>query len=263
MDIYIDRAIELGRLIPLGAPDLSLPLGAHPFYAVSPGQARTEALALRAAVYCGVTDVLQFVASPWGDGPDAPTAPAAPGASAATDPTPDLRWVQLHDLLHAPLDALPQVAFDTDRLRTEPLGRDAARARGLTWRTGPDGQVAITLDPEASPRLLAGVRCESQQITLSVTTRTGRAPQGLLVSLDELTPDARTEALRLMSERHDALSELDALHALHPTLRLISRARNGHRERADAHTVQQAMARHRERADTELRTLLDALRQAG
>jgi hypothetical protein len=254
MDIYIDRVIELGRLLPLGAPDLSLPLGTHPFYVVTPGQAQAEALALRAAVYCGVTDVLQFVAAPWADAPD---------ATAAVDAAPDLRWVQLHDLLHAPLDALPQVAFDTERLRTEPLGRDAARARGLTWRTGPDGQVAISPDPEASPRLLAGVRCESQQLTLSVTTRTGRAPQGLQVSLDELTPDARTEALRLMSERHAALSELDALHALHPTLRLISRARHGHRERADAQTVQQAMARHRERADTELRSLLDALRQAG
>lgn len=249
MDIYIDRAIELGQLLPPGAPDLSLPLGSHPFYVVSPGQGQAEALNLRAAVYCGITDVLQFVASPWGE-------PVDPAAAA-----PGLRCVQLHQLLHAPLDALPEVSFDTERLRDAPLGRDAARARGLSWCAGPDGQVAITPDPEASPRLLAGVRCDSKQLTLSVTTRTGRAPQGLQVSLDELTPDARTEALRLMSERHAALSELDALHALHPTLRLISRARNGHRERASALTVQEAMERHRTRASTELQSLLASLRQ--
>src|SRR3989344_5856540 len=63
MDIYIDRTIEFGQLLPPGAPDLTLELGQHPFHLALPERpGESMAVRLRAATYCGVTDVLQFIA---------------------------------------------------------------------------------------------------------------------------------------------------------------------------------------------------------
>ncbi len=63
MDIYIDRTIEFGQLLPPGQPDLTLDLGQHPFHLALPERpGESMAVRLRAATYCGVTDVLQFIA---------------------------------------------------------------------------------------------------------------------------------------------------------------------------------------------------------
>jgi 16S rRNA G1207 methylase RsmC len=84
----------------------------------------------------------------------------------------------------------------------------------------------------------------------------------LRVNVDELTADARRTALAWMSARHAALADIDALHALQPALRAISRARNPHQERDVLDTVTATIQRHRARAHQELAQLLDNLRDA-
>jgi hypothetical protein len=260
MDIYIDRTIEFGQKLPPGAPDFQLALSPHAFHVVEPGHPiRSVPVRLRAAVYCGVTDVLQFVAE------------VIPEPPAATTEEPDLRWVKLSELMLAPLSALPRLAFDTERLNglahpagsreARPMTPDQARALGLSWQATDDGGSQVKVDPDAPARLLAGVQRDDRQLRLTVATSQGRPSTGVAVGLDELTRDARRAALALMDERHAALADIDSLQGLQPALRAISRARNGHRERADPATVQRAIERHRERARHELDQLLLALKQ--
>lgn len=259
MDIYIDRTIEFGQLLPPGAPDLTLDLGHNPFHlalAERPGE--SMAVRLRAATYCGVTDVLQFIAE------------ALPEDGSALLPeefeTRDndrLRRVQLSELLLAPLDALPPLQLDTKRLNASAnegqVTRAQALARGLSWQHHADGRVEVSPDPKATPRVLTGWRAAPQSTLLTVINRHGRLTDEA-VDLEELTEDARHAALELMKSRQDALAEIDALQALQPTLRAISRARHGHVDRANPDIVRQAVERHRERATLEVDRLLQELR---
>jgi hypothetical protein len=66
-----------------------------------------------------------------------------------------------------------------------------------------------------------------------------------------------------MQARQEALTEIDALQSLQPTLRAISRARHGHIDRAAPDTVRQAVERHRERSSLEVDRLLQELRNGG
>lgn len=250
MDVYLDRTVELGRQRPYGPPDLTIELGDHVFHVAEPGAAsRTLPVRLSAAVYCGTTDVLYFVADP-------------------IDEALEPRWVQLADLLHGPLGELPRLAFDPARIaRIAQANAEAAlapahaRLRGLSLTADAEGQPRFVQDPTAPARLLSGVRSQDQQMRLTASNAQGLPTAELSVSLDELTADARQTALEWMSARHAALADIDALHALQPALRAISKARRQRKERGNTDAVTAAMQQHRARAREDLTQLLDSLRQ--
>ncbi len=250
MDVYLDRTVELGQQRPYGPPDFGIELGDHVFHVAEPGSAcRTLPVRLSAAVYCGMTDVLYFVAQP-------------------LDEALPARWVQLADLLHGPLGELPRLAFDPERIERiaqansdAAIGPEHARLRGLSVTSGTDGRQHVQRDPLAQPRLLSGVRSQDQQLRLTAANAQGLPTAELSVSLDELTADARQTALEWMSARHAALADIDALHALQPALRAISRARRQRKERGNPDTVTHTIQEHRARAHPDLSRLLDSLRE--
>lgn len=250
MDVYLDRTVELGQQRPYGQPDFDIELGDHVFHVAEPGTAcRSLAVRLSAAVYCGMTDVLYFVAQP-------------------LDEALAERWVQLADLLHGPLGELPRLAFDPERIeRIAQTNSDAAiglahaRLRGLSVRSGTDGRQHLRRDPMAQPRLLSGVRSQDQQVRLTAANAQGLPTAELSVSLDELTPDARETALAWMSARHAALADIDSLHALQPALRAISRARRQRNEPGNPDAVTHTIQEHRARVHQDIARLLDSLRE--
>ena len=251
MDVYLDRTVELGQQRPYGPPDFGIELGDHVFHVAEPGSAcRTLPVRLSAAVYCGMTDVLYFVAQP-------------------LDEAMPARWVQLADLLHGPLGELPRLAFDPERIQRiaqanedASIGPEHARLRGLSVTADAEGRPQFTPDPRAQPRLLSGVRStDGQQVRLTAANAQGLPTAELSVSLDELTVAARQTALEWMSARHAALADIDALHALQPALRAISRARRQRKERGNPDTVTHTIQEHRARAHQDLSRLLDSLRE--
>lgn len=262
MDIYIDRTIEFGQLLPPGLPDLTIALGQHPFHLALPERpGESMAVRLRAATYCGVTDVLQFIAE------------ALPADGSMADDTEfeprdneRLRRVQLSELLLAPLAALPRLSFNTDHLNASAnegqVTRSQALARGLSWQHRADGRVEVSPDPQAAPRVLTGWRADPQSMQLTMSNHLGR-PTDQAIAPQELSADARRAALDLMQARQEALAEIDALQSLQPTLRAISRARHGHIDRAAPDTIRQAVERHRERSSLEVDRLLQELRNGG
>lgn len=261
MDIYIDRTIEFGQLLPPGAPDLTLDLGQHPYHLALPEQpGHSVAVRLRAATYCGVTDVLQFIA-------EALPPDGSPIDEAEFDPRDNerLRRVQLSELLLAPLESLPRLSFDTERINASAnegqVTRSQALARGLSWQHHADGRVEVRPDPQASPRVLTGWRSDPQSAQFTMSNHLGR-PADQVIGPQELTAGARQAALELMQARQDALAEIDALQALQPTLRAISRARHGHVDLAAPDVVRQAVERHRQRASLEVNRLLQELRSS-
>lgn len=256
MDIYIDRPVELGRQLPPGAPDFSIDLGTQAFHIVDPAHPQvSQPVRLKAGVYCGVTDVLYLVAQPINDAGQATLV-----ATGLDDEPADL-WVRLDELLLAPLNELPCATFDPERLPA--MSWDEARARGLRWQADANGEPEVSIDPNAPPRRVTGMRREADAVRLRVApTGSARPGSQVMVSIDELTPEARQAALALMDQRQAALAEIDALHALQPALRAMSRARRAHREPAPPDTVQAAIQRHRALADQELRELLLSLRRA-
>lgn len=252
MDVYLDRTVELGQQRPYGPPDFGIELGDHIFHVAEPGaDSRTLPVRLSAAVYCGMTDVLYFVAQP-------------------QDEAMPARWVQLADLLHSPLGELPRLAFDPERIQRiaqaneeASIGPEHARLRGLSVTADADGRQQFSPDPRAQPRLLSGVRsADGQPVRLTATNALGLPTAGLSVSLDELTTAARQTALEWMSARHAALADIDALHALQPALRAISRARRQRQERGNPDIVTHTIQQHRARAHEDLSRLLDSLRQS-
>lgn len=63
MDVYLNRTLELGQKIPYGACDLSLQLPAHTFFVGNPSRPGASfPVKLKAAVFCGETEVLNLVA---------------------------------------------------------------------------------------------------------------------------------------------------------------------------------------------------------
>lgn len=250
MDVYLDRTVELGQQRPYGQPDFGIELGDHVFHVAEPGSAcRSLAVRLSAAVYCGMTDVLYFVAQP-------------------LDETMEERWVQLADLLHGPLGELPRLAFDPERIERiaqansdAAIGLEHARLRGLSVSSGTDGRQRLRRDPMAQPRLLSGVRSQDQQVRLTAANAQGLPTAELSVSLDELTADARQTALSWMSARHAALADIDSLHALQPALRAISRARRQRNEPGNPDAVTHTIQEHRARVHQDISRLLDSLRE--
>lgn len=63
MDVYLNRTLELGQKIPYGACDFRLQVSQHIFHIGNPGRAGASfPVRLKAAVYCGETEVLNLVA---------------------------------------------------------------------------------------------------------------------------------------------------------------------------------------------------------
>jgi hypothetical protein len=261
MDIYIDRTIEFGQLLPPGAADLTLDVGQHVFHLALP-ECPGESLPVRlsAATYCGVTDVLQFIV-------EVLPANGSWNEERQFDPRDNesLRRVQLSELLPAPLDTLPRLSFDTERLNASAneglVTRAQALARGLLWEHTPDGRVAVSPDPQVAPRVLTGWLADTPSRQLKMSNQFGRQTDEAITP-HELRAETRREALILMQARQQAISAVDAMHSLQPTLRAISRARHDHIERADPESVRKAVERHRERSNLEVARLLEELRNA-
>lgn len=251
MDIYLDRTVALGQPRPYGQPDFHIQLDDHVFHVAQPHiPERSLPVRLTAALYSGSTDVLHFVAEPLDD---------------AIEP----RWVQLADVLHAPVSDLPRLAFDAERInRIAELNAEVSlapahvRLRGLTLTADDHGRPRVAPDPTAQPRLLSGIRSQDKELRLTAANAQGLPTADLSVGLDELTADTRRQALEWMAARHAALADIDALHALHPALRAISRARQQRQEPGDLSAALAAIRQRRTRAHQELSELLGALRQS-
>ncbi len=264
MDIYLDRMVPLGQLLPFGQPDVRIALGEHVFHVADAGaQGGVLPVRLSAAVYCGATDVLNFIAEPI----DAPDAAASQPNTARQAPLPAPRPVQLADLLPSPPAELPRLTFDAERItqiaqanEAASIGLAYARLRGLLLSSDTDGRPQVTCNPNAQPSLLTGVRSQDQRLHLTASNAQGQPRPDLEVSVDELTQDARQAALAWMSARHAALADVDALQALQPALRAISKARNPRQERGNPDAVTSTIQQHRARANLELAQLLDSLR---
>lgn len=63
MDVYLNRTLELGHKIPYGASDFQLDVSQHTYFVGNPGRSGASfPVRLKAAVYCGETEVLNLVA---------------------------------------------------------------------------------------------------------------------------------------------------------------------------------------------------------
>jgi hypothetical protein len=340
MDIYIDRALELGQKIPHGKGEVSLRMGEHTFWVGNPSRSGASfPVRLKAAVYSSDTEVLNLVAEVQaatkavdqgyvfqyqpavgldepeciqaylGQGPQArlvgelsyrvsgayledvdvlvdvahrrrgiatglyqqaellsgksflcrvgePLPIEAAGLWACPDrpfgvdalyaQPRRLLWVNLADLLPAPLKDLPRVHFDAERFAASAAGRrcmdvanggsflrsglQEARARGLMPQ-GRDGVVVgFAADPHAAPRLLRGLMCSEQPVRLALCNGKGLPEQLLSPSLPALSCDSREAVLAFVGRHARTLAELDAFSHLLPQVQAQARWRRAHKD---------------------------------
>jgi hypothetical protein len=173
MDIYLDRMVPLGQLLPYGQPDVRISVGNHIFHVVCDFRSQTLPVRLSAAVYCGATDVLNFIAEPM-------VAPTSTGMGSSGMPDHEPRQVQLADLLPSPPAELPRLDFDTERITQSAqanaelsIGQAYARLRGLLLSSDAEGRPQLTPNPVAQPKLLSGVRSQDLQVRLTATNAQG------------------------------------------------------------------------------------------
>lgn len=184
-----------------------------------------------------------------------------------------LLWVNLNDLLPAPLKALPRVLFDAVRFTMSAsgqrciemansgsgprMGLQDARIRGLMPR-GHDGHVeAFVNDPNAPPKLMRTVVCAAQPATLALCNGRGLPDHTISPPLALLTEDAREEALHFTARHLQAMADLDALEILHPQIRLIERVRHLHHEPGAPHAIEDAFAQRHTQAISVMTDLLE------
>jgi len=165
-----------------------------------------------------------------------------------------LLWINLADLLAAPLRELPKVVFDADRFTRSATGQHCidmansgagprvglqeARVRGLVAR-GSGGHVeSFVNDPHAAPKLMRSVLCGEQPPALALSTPRGLPDPSIAPPLALLTEDAREEVLHFIGRYLHALADLNALEVLHPLIRALSRQRQVHHERGDPGNIE-------------------------
>lgn len=167
-----------------------------------------------------------------------------------------LLWINLADLLAAPLRELPRIVFDADRFTRSATGQrcidmanngagprvglQEARIRGLVAR-GSEGRVeSFVNDPHAPPKLMRSVLCSEQPPTLALSNPRGLPDPSITPPLALLNEEAREEVLHFIGRHLHALADLNALEVLHPLIRALSRQRQVHHERGDPGAIELA-----------------------
>ncbi|TAK92952.1 MAG: hypothetical protein EPO09_14190 [Aquabacterium sp.] len=168
-----------------------------------------------------------------------------------------LLWINLADLMTAPLKELPKVVFDADRFTLSAtgqrciemtnsggaprLGLQEARTRGLVAR-GHDGLVeSFVNDPHAAPKLMRNVQCNSQPPALALCNARGLPDATISPPLALLTEESREDVLHFIGRYLHALADLNATEVLHPAIRTLSRQRQFHHERGDPEHIERAL----------------------
>jgi hypothetical protein len=184
-----------------------------------------------------------------------------------------LLWVNLADLLPAPLKELPKVVFDADRFTISASGKrciemansgagprvglQEARIRGLVAR-GTDGVVeSFVNDQYAPPKLMRSVLCSEQPARLALSSAKGLPDTTICPPLAVLTQDSREDVLNLVARHLHALADLDALDILYLQIRLLDRIRTQHHERGDPEGIERAFEIRRTQAISVLTDLLE------
>jgi GNAT superfamily N-acetyltransferase len=157
-----------------------------------------------------------------------------------------LLWVNLADLLPAPLKALPRVLFDAERFAASATGQRCkdvansggclrgglqdARIRGLMPR-GHEGVVeTFATDPQAAPKYLRAVLCGEHPTRLGLCNARGLPEPTISPTLPALTEPSREAVLAFIGEHAQALADLDALSQLLPQVQALARLRRAHRD---------------------------------
>ncbi|MBI2732356.1 MAG: hypothetical protein HYX44_03310 [Aquabacterium sp.] len=168
-----------------------------------------------------------------------------------------LLWINLADLMAAPLKELPKVVFDADRFTRSATGQrciemanegagprvglQEARIRGLVAR-GNEGRVeSFVTDPHAAPKLMRSVSCGDTPPTLALSNPRGLPDPSIAPPLAALTEDSREEVLQFIGRHLHAIADLNAMEVLHPRLRALSRQRQVHHEPGDPGTIERAL----------------------
>lgn len=168
-----------------------------------------------------------------------------------------LLWINLADLMAAPLKELPKVVFDADRFTRSATGQrciemanegagprvglQEARIRGLVAR-GNEGRVeSFVTDPHAPPKLMRSVSCGDTPPTLALSNPRGLPDPSIAPPLAMLTEDSREEVLQFIGRHLHAIADLNALEVLHPRLRTLSRQRQVHHEPGDPGSIERAL----------------------
>jgi hypothetical protein len=213
-------------------------------------------------------DILPVDAAAFWASPDRPF-----GVDALYSQPRRLLWVNLADLLPAPLKELPRVVFDADRFTASASGRRCiemansgagprvglqdARIRGLMAR-GVGGVVeSFVNDPHAQPKLMRSVLCAEQPARLLLSNAKGLPDTTISPPLAVLTQDSREEVLTTVARHMHAIADLDALEILYPQIRLLDRIRTQHRERGDPEGIDRNFEVRRTQAVSVLTDLLE------
>jgi hypothetical protein len=184
-----------------------------------------------------------------------------------------LLWINLGDLLPAPLKELPKVVFDADRFTRSATGQrciemsnngggsrmglQEARARGLVAR-GHDGLVeSFVNDPHAAPKLLRSVICAEQPPRLALCNGKGLPEPAVSPTLPALTEASREDVLHFVGRHLQALADLNAMEVLHPMIRALSRQRQVHQEPGHPDQIDRALATRRVQCLSVLTDLLE------
>lgn len=168
-----------------------------------------------------------------------------------------LLWINLADLMAAPMKDLPKIVFDADRFTQSATGQrciemansgggprvglQEARTRGLVAR-GHDGLVeSFVNDPHAAPKLMRNVQCGTQPPALALCNARGLPDNTVSPPLALLNEDSREEVLHFIGRYLHALADLNAMDVLHPMIRTLSRQRTVHHERGDPDSIERAL----------------------
>ncbi len=184
-----------------------------------------------------------------------------------------LLWINLNDLLPAPLKELPKVVFDAQRFTLSATGQRCiemanrgagprvglqdARVRGLVAR-GRDGQVeGFVNDPHAAPKFMRSVLCRAQPPEMALCNNRGLPDTTVAPPLTALDEDSRDEALHFIGRHLNAIADLEALALLFPHLSVLSRKRAVRWEMGDHEHIEPALAVQRVQAISVLTDLLE------
>jgi GNAT superfamily N-acetyltransferase len=169
-----------------------------------------------------------------------------------------LLWINLQDLMPAPLRDLPQVVFDGGKFANSSKGQaclaaansaegpmsvlQEARMRGLAPK-GRDGRVeGFVPDPHAQPKFVRTLQCAMAPPRLSLCNTRGLPDPTVSPTLAALQEDSYDEVLAFIGRHLGALVELQMLEVLHDQCRAAQRGREGLWDPGDPAPVERALA---------------------
>ncbi|MEY4763510.1 MAG: hypothetical protein RI907_183 [Pseudomonadota bacterium] len=160
-----------------------------------------------------------------------------------------LLWVNLQDLMPAPLRELPLVVFDGLKFTRSHHGQaclDAlsratspvsllqeARLRGLAPKARAGQVDGFVPDPHAPPKFVRALQCNLAPIRLQLCTARGLADATVTPTLAALEESSYDDVLAFIGRHLGALVELQALELLHAQCRAAQRGRDGVWDRGD------------------------------